>query len=150
MFNDQFFRRALALLWLLSCAQASSCISLSWERKLSETPLDTERVEALALKTSTLQQCLASLGAPLHVWELADGQFALAYGWRNNRELGIGVSLPVSQDQTANFDYDEITQHTRGYVLFFDAQLRLIERRAGMLNEIAPGARRRPSFEEQT
>lgn len=150
MRSEQALHRAWMLLGLLSCAQASSCISLSWERKLSDTPLQPERVEALALKTSTLQQCLASLGAPLHVWELSDGQFALAYGWRNNRELGIGVSLPVSQDQTANFDYDEITLHTRGYVLFFDAQLHLIERRSGMLNEIAPGARRRPSFEEQS
>lgn len=150
MRSEQPMQRALAPLVLWCCASLPSCVSLSWERKLSETPLDKERVEALALNTSTLQQCLASLGAPLHVWELANGQFALAYGWRNNRELGIGVSLPVTQDQTANFDYDEITLHTRGYVLFFDDQLRLIERRAGMLNEIAPGTRRRPSFEEES
>ena len=132
----------------VGCLALSGCLSLSWERKLHEVPLHSSAYAALEPGQATLQDCLSRLGAPLQVWELDSGRFALAYGWERNRELGFSVSVPVTQRQSANFDYDEINLHTLGVVCFFDADLRLYQLREGRLNELRATERTRPEYEE--
>lgn len=130
---------------LLLC---SACVSVSWERRLRDVPLRAEQYLELKAGESGLQDVLDHLGAPLDVWELGHGRFALAYGWEMNRELGLSVSIPVTQRRSANFDYDEINLHTPGIVCFFDADLRLEVLREGRLNDLRAAERRRPEYEE--
>lgn len=130
---------------LLLC---SACVSVSWERKLRDLPLRPEQYQQLQPGAATLEDVLAKLGAPLDVWELGHGRFALAYGWEQNRELGMSVSVPVTQRRSANFDYDEINLHTYGIVCFLSAELRLESLEEGRLHELRAMQRRRPEYEE--
>jgi hypothetical protein len=130
---------------LLLC---SACLRVSWERKLHDLPLRPEEYQELQPGAATLGDVLSKLGAPLEVWELGQGRFALAYGWEQNRELGLSVSLPVTQRQSANFDYDEINLHTYGIVCFLSADLRLESLEEGRLHEMRAAQRRRPECEE--
>lgn len=127
----------------------SSCLSISWERKLHEVRLEPARYAGLEPGVADLQTCLRQLGAPLTVWELPAGRFAIAYGWDENRELGLSVSVPVTQRQSANFDYDEINLHRPGVVFFFDSALVLESRREGRLNNLREETRRRPDSLEE-
>lgn len=138
--------KALCVLVPLLCG---SCLSISWERKLHEVRLEPSRYADLEPGRADLQTCLQELGAPLTVWELPTGRFALAYGWDENRELGLSVSVPVTQRQSANFDYDEINLHRPGVVFFFDSALVLESRREGRLNMLREESRRRPDFLEE-
>lgn len=137
--------KSAPMVMLLIC---SGCVSVSWERKLREVPLPAERHAGLQPGTATLNDCLRELGAPLLVWELSQGRFAIAYGWDENREVGLSVSVPLAQRQSANFDYDEINLHTRGVVFFFNAELVLESSQIGRLNAIREQARRRPDLVE--
>jgi hypothetical protein len=84
------------------------------------------------------------LGAPLYVWEYRGDGVALAFGAKRGTNFGFGVSVPVTDYQSASFDYGEGDAQTRGWVLFFDAEWKLVAIREGRLRDLARGFRRQP------
>jgi len=127
------------------------CVSVSWGRTHREEPLAPERMAALA-PGQTLADCLAALGAPQRVEEhpVAGGMGAvLVWGWLDERDLGFSVSVPVSDQNSVNFDYQTLDARTRGLVLFFDEGWILTDWRAGLLSEVALDLRRRPALLEE-
>ena len=51
----------------------TGCARLQWSRVSIEQPIADERLTQLEPGASDLTNCLAELGAPLRVWEHADG-----------------------------------------------------------------------------
>lgn len=130
----------------------SGCVRLSWTRVSRDAPIPSGRLAQLEPGRADLAQCLAELGAPLWVCEYAeDGRAsaALAYGWYDQRDLGLRVSVPLYRSFTASFDYDTIDQRLRGAVLFFDADWTLVARREGLLRDLTQELRPRPQPPEE-
>jgi hypothetical protein len=137
-----------ALLLLPLCA---GCVSFAWERESRYAPVQHATLVRLE-PGRTLADCLAELGAPLWVWEHVEGEAqaaALAWGWFDERDLGIRVSVPVSEELSASFDYDQIDQRMQGLVLFFDQDWRLTRWRSGFLRDLTREARRPPAALEE-
>lgn len=123
-----------------------SCVRLSWSRAWTHHPLAPEEIARLAPGETTLQSCLDELGAPLYVWELSGGSYAIAYGWNMGRDWGFNVSIPVAESASAVMDYGSLNLDLHGVVIAFDERDRLLWRREGYLRDIAYGLeRRRPA-----
>jgi hypothetical protein len=137
---------------VLACALGPACVSVAMQRESRHHPVPPEAVAQLVAGQSDLGQCLELFGAPLWVWEhVEDGQqaAALAYGWSAERDLGLRVSVPVSEYYSASFDYDQVDQHMKGLVLFFDEGWRLTSWRTGLLRDLTREARRPPAALEE-
>jgi hypothetical protein len=104
-----------------------------------------EAVSALEPGKSAIGDALARLGAPLYVWEGAADGIVLAYGSENRTESGVTVSVPVFDQFNASFAYDDVAANLDGYVLIFDAELKLQLVRSGSLRELSKVVRVRPS-----
>jgi hypothetical protein len=132
----------------LGClALSAGCVQLKWERDSRNTPLTAAALASLE-PGADLAQCLGALGAPLWVWEhVEDGRdgAALAYGWYDERTLGVSVSVPVTDYVSASLDYDAIGSKLRGLVLFFDSEWRLVTWRTGLLRDLTGERDRRPA-----
>jgi len=128
------------------------CVSLTWERESRHTPVSAASISRLESGRSDLGECLAELGAPLWVWEHVEGgrpAAALAYGWFDERDFGVRVSVPVSDNFSASFDYDQIDQRMKGLVLFFDEGWMLTAWRTGLLRDLTREVRRPPAAVEE-
>jgi hypothetical protein len=143
--------RALPLLPLF----LAGCVSVTWTRESRYDPVPGEAVAKLSAGESDLGTCLEALGAPLWVWEHpfngGDGRdgAALAYGWFDERDLGLSFSVPVSKEVSASFDFDKIDARMRGLVLFFDGDWKLTAWRSGLLRDLTREARRPPVYHEE-
>lgn len=140
------------LLAVLLVPALGGCLSVSWGRTNRDEPLPQERMAELAPGRTTLGECLATFGAPERVEEhpVAGGEGAvLLWGWLDERDLGLSVSVPVSDQNSVNFDYRTIDARTRGLVLFFDERWILAEWRSGLLSEVAADVRPRPALVEE-
>jgi hypothetical protein len=73
---------------------------------------------------------------------------ALAYGWFDVKDFGFSVSVPVADNYSASYNYDQVDQRMRGLVLFFDEQWTLVSWRTGLLQDLTQEARRPPAFVE--
>ena len=138
-----------ALVLLPLCA---SCVSFTWERESRNSPISQASIARLESGRFGLDECLAELGAPLWVWEdVEDGRpaAALAYGWFDERDFGLRVSVPVTENTSASFDYDQIDSRMKGVVLFFDEDWRLTHLRKGLLRDLTREQRRRPASLEE-
>jgi hypothetical protein len=135
--------------WLLALASAPlvGCVQLAWERDLRFKPVADEALQRLEVGTTELDACLELFGAPLWVQEQpqTDGQGALlAYGWYASRNLGLRVSVPVSDYYSASFDYDQIDARMQGLVLFFGPDWKLAKWRTGLLRDLTREVLRPP------
>jgi hypothetical protein len=132
----------------LGClALCAGCVQLTWERQSRNSPLPEDELVELAAGAD-LADCLAAFGAPLWVWEHVDDgrdSAALAYGWYDERALGLRVSVPVSDSYSASLDYDRIGSKMRGLVLFFDSEWKLVTWRTGLLRDLTVELDRRPA-----
>lgn len=141
-----------ALVPPLLLALCASCATFSWERESRHAPASDAAIARLQAGRSGLGECLAEFGAPLWVWEHVEygkPAAALAYGWFDERSLGVRVSVPVSEEFSASFDYDQIDQRMQGLVLFFDADWTLTSWRTGLLRDLTQEARRPPAALEE-
>jgi hypothetical protein len=110
-----------------------------WNRELRYEPLPAGALARLEPGRADLGACLAELGAPLWVREQPhEGRAGamLAYGWFDERNRGLRVSIPVYRSFSASFDYNQIDQRMRGAVLFFDADWKLVAWREGLLRDL--------------
>lgn len=124
---------------VLLAVSAAGCIRLAWERESRHAPLVPETLGRLEPGRVGLEECLAELGAPLWVWEhVEDGRASavLAYGWYDQRDLGLRVSVPVYRALSASFEYDKVDQRMRGALFFFDQDWSLTARREGLLRDL--------------
>jgi hypothetical protein len=138
--------RALLVLTLLT----PSCLRVIWSRSEFEVPIVEEDHAALSPGDCDLTRALQQLGAPLYVWDERGSDLALAWGWNSELEWGVNLSIPVAKQIGATLDYQTLKLDLHGLVLVFDANDLLIEKRIGLLNEIAEGGgRRRPALVEE-
>jgi hypothetical protein len=138
--------RALVLVPL--CA---GCASFSWQRESRNSPVPPQAIARLDAGKTELGECLAAFGAPLWVWEHVEygrPAAALAYGWFDVKDFGFSVSVPVADNYSASYNYDQVDQRMRGLVLFFDEQWTLVSWRTGLLQDLTQEARRPPAFVE--
>ena len=78
--------------------------------------------------------------------ENGDGA-VLLYVWQRENNRGFGISVPVSDFGSADFDYDQLHTRGSGAMLFFDADWTLSEVREGPLLDLTDDLeRRRPAF----
>lgn len=131
-----------AVILALGC---SACLQLNWERKHIDFKASDERIHALQPGNATMGDALASLGAPLLVWELPAGGVAIAYGGYAEEELGLKLSVPVAERASADFDYNAVAAKVEGHALFFDAQGRLVVVAEGLLRDLRSETERRPA-----
>ncbi len=137
-----------AAAFVLAAALGAGCVTLSWERESRHTPVPDPVLAQLETGRSDLTDCLELLGAPLWVWEHVEGGepgAALAWGWINQRDLGVRVSVPVSEQFSVSLDYDRIDLRMKGVVLFFDQDLTLRAWRKGLLRDLSREVRRPPT-----
>lgn len=137
-------RAAIVALGLLS----SGCVTFKYERHLTHEALPEDAIAGLEIGTSDIGDALRALGAPLYVWEGQGDAVVLAWGHENRREVGFSVSVPVLDQGSASFDYDDVSSRLEGYVLLFGADLKLELVRAGLLRDLARVSRRRPGTPE--
>lgn len=135
---------------LAAALLAASCVQLEWTRQIALEPVDVERLATLRAGASDLGECVATLGAPVYVWEYGGEGVALGYGSRRRSAFGISASVPIADRSSASFDYDQGTAQTRGWVLFFDADWKLVAIEQGRLRDLtlARERRRAASVEE--
>jgi hypothetical protein len=139
--------RVLALVPL--CA---GCVSFNWQRESRNSPVPPEAIARLDAGKTELGECLTLFGAPLWLWESVEhGQPAavLAYGWFDERDLGFGVSVPLTDYYSASYNFDRIDQRMKGLVLFFDESWTLTSWRTGLLHDLTQEARRPPAALEE-
>ncbi len=119
-----------------------SCVSFNYSRLSLNEPRPIIVAQELADKSAELQVCLDALGAPLEIWETADG-FAATYGWIDQAGWSFTASISV-RAVPVRFNYVSESRDLFGIVLLFsdDAKLRLA--RSGYLSEITADLRRRP------
>ncbi len=138
--------RALAILAPLFL---SGCITFVWSRERRFEPLAMGALEGLEVGRTTLSECLLRLGAPLYVWEYKGDGAALAWGWSDEDEKRVAVSIPLQERFSASFSYDSEIAKLRGAVLLFDRDLKLEQVREGWLRDLERGiGRRRPAAAE--
>lgn len=128
------------------------CLSATYGRTNRDAPLALARTAELVPGETELGACLAAFGAPRWVLEQANasGEGAvLLWGWLDEADLGLTLSVPLGEQSSASFDYRQLDARTRGLVLFFDQRWILTDWRSGLLVELARDLRPRPAFLEE-
>lgn len=138
---------ALVALGLCTCFVGTSCVSVAWERHCAFAPVRTEDLEALRVGETDIEAVLAKLGAPLYVWEGVGNAVVMAYGYHQNREWGVRVSIPLDQTSVSG-SYDDVALRIEGWVLVFGADDKLRVSRAGLLRDLQRETRQPPAFVE--
>jgi hypothetical protein len=130
----------------------ASCLSGSYGRTNRDEPLPLAYTSELVPGQTGLGACLAAFGAPRWVLEhpVANGDGAvLLWGWLDEADFGLSLSVPLGEQSSVNFDYRQLDARTRGLVLFFDERWILTDWRAGLLAVVARDLRPRPAFLEE-
>ena len=124
----------------------ASCISFDYQRDIIECEPLASVVSELAAGEASLDDVLAQLGAPIDVWEGANGGAVLSYGGLRCAEWNVDVSVPVSDYGSASLSYTDTTAKTRGTIFVFDEALQLQIVRSGLLADLRQAfTRRRPA-----
>lgn len=140
---------ALGALALALCCE--SCVRVSWSRVDVCRSIAPDLHAEMAPHATTLAQCLDELGAPLFVWEVSDDEYGLAYGWDHHVGWGVNVSVPLTQEISGSFDYEDLDSELNGVVFIFDRDDRLQRKRSGFLRDlVGDNARRRPALIEES
>ncbi len=135
------FLSILGTFLLLLCTP--SCLRVLWTRAEFLQPIEESQHQDLCAPEASLTACLERLGAPLYVWEEADEQIALAWGWNEESDWGINLSIPLAQEFSATLDYQNTDLDLYGLVLVFDGSDHLAEKRLGLLSDMGFKPRRR-------
>ncbi|MEZ5976817.1 MAG: hypothetical protein R3F34_01175 [Planctomycetota bacterium] len=114
------------LVLVLACA-LGSCVQLSWRGSRAGLALaDTEQEWALAARPD-MQAALDRLGAPELVRESEGRGVELLWLWRRTDGFGFGVSVPLADTYSANFQWDETGDDALGLRLLFDDDGRFLD-----------------------
>jgi len=135
--------------WLLAALltlSSTGCVSGRWVRESADTPIPLATLSKIEVHSSTLQDVLDLLGAPLEVWEFDRTAAAVAYGWFESHLYNVKFSYKVHPGNSADINYDHAAAQMSGVVFFFDRDWILRSWRAGRLQDLLEAARRRPSL----
>jgi len=137
----------VVMLFAVVCACIlSGCVQVGYERVLIEKHPDADRVTTFVVGETGLGDVLTALGAPLEVFEGANGAPAITYGGLRSAEWGVSVSVPVTDYGSASLSYADILARTHGFMLIFDTDERLAIVREGNLGDLRQEfVRRRPA-----
>lgn len=135
-------RAAHALAVLCTAWLCAGC--LGYVRTRIDEPLPPSTLERLVEGGSTLAECLADLGAPVHALEYRGDGMALIWTWQDEGDWSFDVSLPVSDSVNVSFDLDLTATDRPGAVLWFGPDLVLERWRQGLLGDLLP-TRSRPA-----
>ena len=127
-------------LCLLPCLLLGSCLSWTYVHINRNEPLRSEDINQLHPGSSKLSDCLAALGAPLMVWPMDHG-LALAWGWQEQVDWGLDISVPLADYVDASLSYDSSYANLPGLALFLDESLVLQSIRRGQLRELKQSSR---------
>lgn len=134
---------------LIAAVTCSGCVSFGYRRATRESPPSKTALAGLHPGETSLADSLAQLGAPLYVWEYKGDGAALAWGWYRRGDLGFTISVPLARQLSARGSYESIDENLRGFVLLFDADLKLELMREGYLRDLQNDLRRkRPAAED--
>ena len=124
--------RVFGVLALLS---TSACISFEFDRVDRHSPPPPAALASLEPGVTTLDQCLARLGAPWRVREI-NGQSELIWGWERNGAWNTTLSVPISDRGSSNFSYSQEAVGGEGITLRFDEHWVLLQQRSGKLKDL--------------
>jgi hypothetical protein len=124
--------------WLLALPLLTSCVTARLERERQHQRSEAAILATLEPEHADLDTCLRALGAPLWVQEHRVFGLALAYGHRDELAWRVSASVPVTQDASASFRYEQGETGLYGHVLYFDRDWRLERVVAGWLDVIRP------------
>lgn len=136
----------------LGALLGTACLQAGWRRTSRYEPIPEGALAGLEARRTDLGDCLRTFGAPLWVWEHDEAGRAgavLAYGWFDERDFGLQLSLPLSDYASASFDYATLDQRMHGLVLFFDGDWKLTHWRTGLLRDLTREAARPPAALEE-
>ncbi len=136
--------RVAAILGASCAASLASCIQFSYHREIIENQPAAREVDAFAVGRPSLSEVLNVLGAPIDVFEGADGAPAVTYGGLRSGAWLWNFSLPLSDYTSASFSYTDTSARTRGFILIFDTNERLAIVREGLLGDLREEFMRRP------
>ncbi|MEM9378647.1 MAG: hypothetical protein AAGB93_01770 [Planctomycetota bacterium] len=121
---------------LLLAFVAASCVSGDYGKVRSFQPPPDGAFEALVVGESSVDDAVASLGAPLQVIEVGRG-LALSWGWQKEVGWEVQVSAPIG-DVQGSVSYADTVNKLPGIVLFFDPEWTLLLKRRGFLGDLLP------------
>jgi hypothetical protein len=122
-------RLAASALLLVLPLGLGSCAGLRFQHVRAGVEPDLRAARALQPGTSTLEDCLVALGAPLTVDENENGGGrVLTWSWEHVHGWGLFFSLPLSEWVSASLNYDEIGRDPERLRLLFDERWVLRER----------------------
>ncbi len=134
---------------LVAAFATSGCLSFTWERQRAFFEPPADAVATITTGSSTLQDCIERLGAPLLVEEYGEGM-ALYWGWTRDRNRGISVSIPLSESYNASVSYADADLARNGLLVVLDRDLVVELHRYGRLADLVDVvARRRPQLLEE-
>lgn len=129
--------RRLAL--LLLAPMLGGCIQLRFWRNRTNPPIADTVLATITPGSSSLQDCLDTLGAPQLVTESLDGDLVIAYGWQDEFSWGIQASYAFDDFTDASLSWDDSDQDVPGVVLIFDRGFRLLYLERGFLRDLVGG-----------
>jgi len=134
------------LLALLPAVLLAGCVTVRFDRRRAFEPIADEILDDLRARRADLGTCLATLGAPVLVYEQPDDGMAIAYAWLDHFGWGIDVSVSF-RGVSVSGDYDADLRKVQGAVLFFDRDLHLVELERGWIRDFLrqPHRRQRPA-----
>ncbi len=139
--------------WLIAAAAGlccPSCVQLTYMVRSVDSPVSIPALESLRPGVDDLTVCLQRLGAPHHVFEYRVDGMALLWHYVDGSGWGASVSYnPVRQAPGTSFNMELDDSDMPGAVLWFDADLKLLEWRQGMMRDLTVGLRRRPADRDQ-
>jgi len=126
-------------------------VRLQWSRVTRYEPLPPALDASLVPGRTELDACLATLGAPLWVFELpveGSGGAMLAWGWYEQSDFGFRASYSFDRGVTASFDWQQVEAGMEGLVAVFDEDWTLVSLDRGLLRDLVTEDRRpRPTVQ---
>lgn len=138
-------KRAGRAALLLATTALAGCIT--YERTRIDEALPAAALAQLVDGSSSLGECLHTLGAPTAVLESGDGM-VLVWSWQDEDQWGVRVSVPVTDRSSTSFEVDLGDADRPGAVLWFGPELVLERWRQGRLGEILPRRVRPASLDD--
>lgn len=129
---------------LLALLPLGGCVTVGYTTTSVEQPIDERKLATLEPGAS-LASCLATLGGPQRVFEYRGDGLAIGYGHRESSDWSVNVSYSFERFVSLSVEGEWGASDLPGVVLWFDADLRLLEWRRGLLGELLPARRQPPA-----
>ena len=133
-------RRLLGALCVLIVATSlQGCLRVNWQRRTGYVEVEQEVLDSIPEEGGTLEDILALMGAPTHIWRYKRLSMAMAYAWIGDRGVAFTASAPLQGTRGALwYTYGDARTRLRAVVFFFDDRFNLTHWNLGYLSDLAP------------